>query len=144
MPKVAIIIGSTSDKKAGDEAVEILKEFGVEFDYKVLSAHRNPDELDAFIKSTDAEVFIAIAGLSAALPGFIASKTIRPVIGVPINVKLEGLDAFLSMAQMPSGIPVATVGVDNAKNGAYLALEILALKYPDIRDKLLEKRGLKK
>ncbi|MCQ5337301.1 MAG: 5-(carboxyamino)imidazole ribonucleotide mutase [Candidatus Methanomethylicia archaeon] len=144
MPKVAVIIGSTSDKKAGDEAVEILKEFGVEFDYKVLSAHRNPDELDAFIKSTDAEVFIAIAGLSAALPGFIASKTIRPVIGVPINVKLEGLDAFLSMAQMPSGIPVATVGVDNAKNGAYLALEILALKYPDIRDKLLEKRGLKK
>jgi 5-(carboxyamino)imidazole ribonucleotide mutase len=144
MPKVAVIIGSTSDKKAGDEAVEILKEFGVEFDYKVLSAHRNPDELDAFIKSTDAEVFIAIAGLSAALPGFIASKTIRPVIGVPLNVKLEGLDAFLSMAQMPSGIPVATVGVDNAKNGAYLALEILALKYPDIRDKLLEKRGLKK
>ncbi|MCQ5341106.1 MAG: 5-(carboxyamino)imidazole ribonucleotide mutase [Candidatus Methanomethylicia archaeon] len=144
MPKVAVIIGSTSDKKAGDEAVEILKEFGVEFDYKILSAHRNPDELDAFIKSTDAEVFIAIAGLSAALPGFIASKTIRPVIGVPINVKLEGLDAFLSMAQMPSGIPVATVGVDNAKNGAYLALEILALKYPDIRDKLLEKRGLKK
>jgi 5-(carboxyamino)imidazole ribonucleotide mutase len=144
MPKVAVIIGSTSDKKAGDEAVEILKEFGVEFDYKVLSAHRNPDELDAFIKSTDAEVFIAIAGLSAALPGFIASKTIRPVIGVPINVKLEGLDAFLSMTQMPSGIPVATVGVDNAKNGAYLALEILALKYPDIRDKLLEKRGLKK
>ncbi|NHV45135.1 MAG: 5-(carboxyamino)imidazole ribonucleotide mutase [Candidatus Methanomethylicota archaeon] len=144
MPKVAVIIGSTSDKKAGDEAVEILKEFGVEFDYRVLSAHRNPDELDAFIKSTDAEVFIAIAGLSAALPGFIASKTIRPVIGVPINVKLEGLDAFLSMAQMPSGIPVATVGVDNAKNGAYLALEILALKYSDIRDKLLEKRGLKK
>ncbi len=144
MPKVAVIIGSISDKKAGDEAVEILKEFGVEVDYKVLSAHRNPDELDKFIKSTDAEIFIAIAGLSAALPGVIASKTIKPVIGVPLNVKLEGLDAFLSMAQMPSGIPVATVGVDNAKNGAYLALEILALKYHDIRDKLLEKRGFKK
>lgn len=144
MPKVAVIIGSKSDAKAGDEAVAVLKEYGVEYDYRVISAHRAPEELDSFVRETDAEVFVAIAGLSAALPGAIASRTVRPVVGVPLGVKLEGIDAFLSMAQMPPGVPVATVGVDNAKNGALLALEILAVKYPELRERLLEKRGLKK
>ena len=136
MPKVAIVIGSRSDAKAGEEVMSILKEYGISCDFRVISAHRNPDELDAFIKNTDSEVFIAIAGLSAALPGVIASKTVRPVIGLPMNVKLEGLDAFLSMAQMPPGVPVATVGVDNSRNAALLAVEILAIKYPELRGKL--------
>ncbi|MGQ9759934.1 MAG: 5-(carboxyamino)imidazole ribonucleotide mutase [Candidatus Methanomethylicaceae archaeon] len=144
MPKVAVVLGSKSDVEAGDEAVAVLKEYGVEYEYRVISAHRNPEELDSFVKTTDAEVFVAIAGLSAALPGVIASKTVRPVVGVPLGVKLEGLDAFLAMAQMPPGVPVATVGVDNAKNGAVLAVEILAVKYPDLREKLLEKRRLRK
>ncbi|MDD1766358.1 MAG: 5-(carboxyamino)imidazole ribonucleotide mutase [Candidatus Methanomethyliaceae archaeon] len=140
MPKVAVVIGSRSDARAGEEVVSILKEYGVMCEYRVISAHRSPKELDAFLKSTDAEVFIAIAGLSAALPGVIASKTVRPVIGVPMNVKLEGLDAFLSMAQMPPGIPVATVGVDNSRNAALLAVEILAMKYPELRKKLEDTR----
>ncbi|MDH5811794.1 MAG: 5-(carboxyamino)imidazole ribonucleotide mutase [Candidatus Methanomethyliaceae archaeon] len=144
MPKVAVIMGSKSDTSAGEEAVAVLKEYGVDVECRVISAHRSPDELDLFIKSTDAEVFVAIAGLSAALPGVIASKTTRPVIGVPLSVKLGGLDALLSMVQMPPGVPVATVGVDNAKNGAILAIEVLALKYPELREKLMEKRGLKR
>jgi len=144
MAKVAVIMGSKSDAKAGEEAVSILKEYGVDVDCRVISAHRSPEELNSFVESTDAEVFIAIAGLSAALPGVIASKTTRPVIGVPLNVKLGGLDALLSMVQMPPGVPVATVGVDNAKNGAILAVEILALKYPDLRERLVEKRRLQR
>jgi 5-(carboxyamino)imidazole ribonucleotide mutase len=143
MPKVAVVIGSRSDARAGEEVVSILKEYGVAYDYRVISAHRSPDELDAFIKTTDAEVFIAVAGLSATLPGVIASKTVRPVIGVPMNVKLEGLDAFLSMAQMPPGVPVATVGIDNSKNAAILAVEILAMKYPELRGKLEDIRRKK-
>lgn len=143
MPKVAVVIGSRSDARAGEEVVSILKEYGVAYDYRVISAHRSPDELDAFIKTTDAEVFIAVAGLSAALPGVIASKTVRPVIGVPMNVKLEGLDAFLSMVQMPPGVPVATVGIDNSKNAAILAVEILAMKYPELRGKLEDIRRKK-
>jgi len=143
MPKAAVVIGSRSDARAGEEVVSILKEYGVSCDFRVISAHRSPDELDAFIKTTDAEVFIAVAGLSAALPGVIASKTVRPVIGVPMNVKLEGLDAFLSMVQTPPGVPVATVGVDNSKNAALLAVEILAMKYPELRGKLEDIRRKK-
>lgn len=143
MPKVAVIIGSRSDARAGDEVVSILKKYDVTCEYRVISAHRSPEELDEFVKITDAEVFIAIAGLSAALPGVIASKTVRPVIGVPMNVKLKGLDAFLSMAQMPPGIPVATVGVDNSRNAALLAVEILAIKYPELRRKLEDTRRKK-
>lgn len=142
MTKVAVIIGSKSDKDLGDQIVNFLKGFEVECEYRVLSAHRNPKELDEFVKSTDAEVFIAVAGLSAALPGVIASKTVKPVIGVPREVKLGGLDALLSIVQMPPGIPVATVGIDNWKNAAVLALEILSLKYPELEKRLRrEKTG---
>jgi len=91
----------------------------------VLSAHRNPKELEQYIAGTDARIFIAIAGLSAALPGVIASKTRRPVIGVPVSSKLGGLDALLSIVQMPPGVPVACVGIDNGENAALLALRIL-------------------
>ncbi|MBO3797976.1 MAG: 5-(carboxyamino)imidazole ribonucleotide mutase [Thermoproteota archaeon] len=140
MAKVAVIVGSKSDEEIGRNIVGFLKDFGVDCDYKVLSAHRNPDELDAFVRNSDAEVFIAVAGLSAALPGVIASKTVRPVIGVPKEVKLGGLDALLSIVQMPSGIPVAAVGIDNWKNAAILAVEILSLKYPSLAERLMAER----
>jgi len=123
--KVAIIMGSESDRKVAEDAVRVLEEHGVTYDVQVISAHRNPVVLDDYIKKSDADIFIAIAGLSAALPGAITSRTKKPVIGVPVNVKLDGLDALLSMMQMPSGVPVATVGIDNGKNAAHLALRIL-------------------
>ena len=138
--KVAVVVGSSSDKELGDKATAVLQRFGVEYDYRVLSAHRNPEELEEYLQSSDADVYIAIAGLSAALPGYIASRTVKPVIGVPREVKLGGLDALLSMVQMPSGIPVACVGIDNAKNAALLALEILALSDEELKKALLEFR----
>ncbi|MEM2276881.1 MAG: AIR carboxylase family protein, partial [Thermoproteota archaeon] len=93
MAKVAVVVGSKSDEELGKNIMGLLESFGVECDYRILSAHRNPEELDDFVKNSDAEVFIAVAGLSAALPGVIASKTVKPVIGVPKEVKLGGLDA---------------------------------------------------
>ncbi len=97
----------------------------------MISAHRNPDELDRYLKeSEDVSVIIAIAGLSAALPGVIASKTEKPVIGVPVSGKLLGMDALLSMVQMPSGVPVGVVGIDSGKNAALLALRMLKVKEP--------------
>jgi len=134
--KVAVIVGSESDKTYGDQAVEVLKKFGVPQDYRVLSAHRNPGELEKYIQSSDAEVYIAIAGLSAALPGYIAARTTRPVIGVPLEVRMGGLDALLSIVQMPSGVPVACVGINNAKNAALLAVEILALSDEGLKEAL--------
>ncbi|MEM1511158.1 MAG: 5-(carboxyamino)imidazole ribonucleotide mutase [Candidatus Jordarchaeales archaeon] len=127
MVDVAIIMGSESDRKVAEGAIEVLSQNGVSFEVKVLSAHRNPEELERYLKETDAKIFIGIAGLAAHLPGFIASRTDKPVIGVPVSAKLGGLDALLSIVQMPSGVPVACVGVDNAKNAAYLALRILKL-----------------
>lgn len=143
MPKVAVIIGSKSDEVAGTQIASLLKEYSVECDLRVISAHRNPEELDEFVKSSDADVFIAVAGLSAALPGVIASKTVRPVIGMPREVKLNGLDALLSMVQMPPGVPVATVGVENWKNAALLAVEVLALKHTALTKKLKDGRGMR-
>jgi 5-(carboxyamino)imidazole ribonucleotide mutase len=125
MVDIAVISGSKSDQAIVDKIVYRLEEKGVSFEYKVLSAHRNPKELEDFISKTDARVFIGIAGLSAALPGVIASKTTRPVIGVPVSSKLGGLDALLSIVQMPAGVPVACVGIDNGENAALLALRIL-------------------
>ena len=125
MVDIAIISGSKSDQAIVDKVVARLEEKGASFEHKVLSAHRNPRELDDYISQTDARVFIGIAGLSAALPGVIASKTTRPVIGVPVSAKLGGLDALLSIVQMPPGVPVACVGIDNGENAALLALRIL-------------------
>lgn len=140
IPKAAVVVGSKSDEALGTDLVGLLMEYGVEVEYRVISAHRNPDELDAFVKKSDAEVFVAVAGLSAALPGVIASKTVKPVIGVPRDVKLGGLDALLSIVQMPPGIPVASVGVENWKNAAILAVEILSLKYPELEARVKEAR----
>jgi len=125
MVDIAIISGSRSDQAIVDKVASKLEEKGASFEHKVLSAHRNPGELEDYISRTDARVFIGIAGLSAALPGVIASKTTRPVIGVPVSAKLGGLDALLSIVQMPPGVPVACVGIDNGENAALLALRIL-------------------
>lgn len=140
MPKVSVVVGSRSDLELAEKAVEVLRELGVECEVRVLSAHRNPKELEEYISKSDAEVFIAIAGLSAALPGYIASRTLKPVIGVPRSVKLGGLDALLSTVQMPTGVPVACVGIDNPKNAALLAAEVLGLKYEEVRSRLVEYR----
>ncbi len=137
-PLVAIILGSKSDEEVAEKVEEVLQSYGVPYEKKILSAHRNPEELESYIENSEAEVFIGIAGLSAHLPGFIASRTSKPVIGVPVSVKLGGLDALLSIVQMPSGVPVATVGIDNGKNAAYLAIRILALAHPEINRKLIE------
>lgn len=125
--EVSIIAGSKSDETIYNKAIDILKENNVAFDLQIISAHRNPDQLDKYVKESKAKVFICVAGLSAALPGVVASKTEKPVIGVPVNSQLGGLDALLSIVQMPSGVPVACVGIDNAKNAAYLAIRILKL-----------------
>jgi 5-(carboxyamino)imidazole ribonucleotide mutase len=127
---VSIIAGSKSDEKIVEDAVKILQEAEIKYEVNYLSAHRDPEKLKEYVKNSEknVDVYICIAGLSAALPGVVASITSRPVIGVPVNVKLDGLDALLSIMQMPSGIPVATVGIDNAKNAAHLAVRILKLK----------------
>ncbi|MHA1785890.1 MAG: 5-(carboxyamino)imidazole ribonucleotide mutase [Candidatus Helarchaeota archaeon] len=130
---ISIIMGSKSDQKIMDKVTSVLNEHDIKYETKVISAHRNPDELDNYVKNSKAEVFITIAGLSAALPGVVASKTKKPVIGVPVKAALGGLDALLSIVQMPKGVPVATVGIDNGQNAAYLALRILALKDPTIK-----------
>ncbi|HUM77236.1 MAG TPA: 5-(carboxyamino)imidazole ribonucleotide mutase, partial [Methanoculleus sp.] len=125
MVDVAVICGSASDGPVAEKVFATLNEHRVSYDYRVISAHRDPENLDEYVKGSDARVFIAIAGLSAALPGVIASKTDRPVIGVPVSGKLLGLDALLSIVQMPKGVPVACVGVDNGENAALLAIRIL-------------------
>ncbi|MBE0521649.1 MAG: 5-(carboxyamino)imidazole ribonucleotide mutase [Candidatus Methanoperedenaceae archaeon] len=125
MVTVSILTGSESDMEIAQQSSKILDKAGVDYEIRVLSAHRNPVELDEYISKSDAEVFIAIAGLSAALPGVVASKTKKPVIGVPVSAKLGGMDALLSIAQMPPGVPVACVGIDNGANAAHLALRIL-------------------
>jgi 5-(carboxyamino)imidazole ribonucleotide mutase len=139
---VCIIVGSKNDISKIKDCFKTLKEFNVSFVFRVLSAHRTPDELEKFIKEIekDIDVFIAAAGMSAHLAGVIASKTIKPVIAIPLDVKLGGLDSLLSMVNMPLGIPVACVGIDGAKNAAILALEIIALKEERIRSKLIEMR----
>lgn len=129
---IAIVLGSESDNHIAGKTIKILKRFNIPYEKKILSAHRNPKELSKYIDSSKALVFIAIAGLSAQLPGFIASRTSRPVIGVPVNVKLEGLDALLATMQMPKQVPVATVGIDNGENAAFLAIRILSLSYPEL------------
>lgn len=136
MVSVSLIIGSRSDEEVGDEVKRVLEELGIDVEYKVISAHRHPEALDEYVKGSDAEVFIAIAGLSAALPGVIASRTLKPVIGVPRSARLGGLDALLSIAQMPGGVPVACVGVDSGENAALLAARILALKYPELEERI--------
>ena len=138
--RVAIVMGSVSDETVMKKASDVLKEFGVAYEINVLSAHRMPNKTREFAKSAKdkgIEVIIAGAGKVAHLPGVIASYTTVPVIGVPIKTSdLGGLDSLLSIVQMPSGVPVACVSIDGAKNAALLAIQILALKYGDLAKKL--------
>lgn len=146
-PIVSIIMGSTSDLPVMEKAAKFFDEMGIYFEMNALSAHRTPDEVEAFAheaKGRGIKVIIAGAGMAAALPGVIAASTTVPVIGVPIKGMLDGLDALLSIVQMPPGIPVATVGVNGALNAAILAAEMLALADPQLAAALNEyKVGLK-
>lgn len=141
--KVAIIFGSKSDKDVMKGAADALKEFGIQYEAFVLSAHRVPEKLSETLKkleTEDTECIIAGAGLAAHLPGVIASQTVVPVIGVPIKAAVEGMDALFSIVQMPKGIPVATVGINNSYNAGMLAAQILGVKYPEVKDKLMKYR----
>lgn len=135
--RVHIIVGSRSDLKVAEKACDVLDRFGIPHRVSVASAHRDPDGLRRLVKESVAEVFIGIAGLSAALPGAIASHTTRPVIGVPVGGDLC-IDALLSIVQMPSGVPVASVGLNRGDNAALLAARILALSNPEIQKRMEE------
>lgn len=138
-PDVLIVLGSKSDADVGKKAGSILEEFGIEYEMVVASAHRTPDLLRDLVRNTPAKVFIAVAGMSAALPGTIAAYTTKPVIGVPVAGKVN-LDAILSVTQMPPGVPVAAVGLDRGENAAILAVEILAVRDERLAEKLKEHR----
>ena len=138
-PKVSIIMGSTSDLPVMEKAMAFLNEQQIPFEVNALSAHRTPDAVEAFARGAEERgirVIIAAAGMAAALPGVIAASTSLPVIGVPIKGMLDGLDAMLSIIQMPPGIPVATVGVNASMNAAILAMQILALSDPETAARL--------
>jgi len=142
MSDIAIVMGSDSDWEVMQEAKAILQKFDTSFEAKVISAHRTPEDMIEFGKSAKdrgIKVIIAGAGGAAHLPGMLASTTILPVIGVPVKLKsLDGLDSLLSIVQMPKGVPVATVAINNATNAALLALRILSLSNLDIGEKLIQ------
>ena len=139
-PKVSIIMGSTSDLPVMEKAAKVLNDFQIPFELHALSAHRTPAEVETFAKSAagrGVEVIIAGAGMAAHLPGVIAAMTPIPVIGVPINAALEGMDALLAIAQMPPGIPVATTAINGAMNAGILAAQILAVGDASLKEKII-------
>ncbi len=144
---VVILMGSDSDLPVMQETIAILKRFNIKTEVKITSAHRTPDVTHAYVKDSEARgcaVFIAAAGLAAHLAGTVAGITVKPVIGVPLNVgPLDGMDALLSTVQMPGGIPVASmaIGKAGAKNAAYFAVQILAQGNPELTEKLVEERA---
>lgn len=142
MPKIAILMGSKSDLNVVKPAISVIKSFGAEVEVRVISAHRTPDEAHEFSKNAvknGIEVIICAAGKAAHLGGVVAAYTALPVIGLPVKTDMMGgLDSLLSIVQMPSGIPVATVGVNAGENAGLLALQILGVKYPEIAQKLVE------
>ncbi|NLU37828.1 MAG: 5-(carboxyamino)imidazole ribonucleotide mutase [Bacteroidales bacterium] len=146
-PVVSIIMGSTSDLKVMEKAAKILDEFEIPFEINALSAHRTPEEVEKFAKGAKErgiKVIVAAAGMAAHLCGVIASMTTLPVIGVPINASLDGMDALLAIVQMPPGIPVATVGIDGAMNAGLLAVQMLSLSDDQLAEKLVKyKESLK-
>jgi phosphoribosylaminoimidazole carboxylase PurE protein len=143
-PRVAIIMGSDSDLRVMAGAADVLRRFDVAYEMTVVSAHRTPDRMFTFAREAEQrglEIVIAGAGGAAHLPGMVASLTVLPVIGVPVNVTaLSGTDALLSIVQMPAGIPVATVAIDNAANAGLLAVQMLGIADPDLRARLREHR----
>lgn len=145
-PFVAILMGSDSDLPVMEASFEILKKFDIPFEVKVTSAHRTPEATHNYVTDADARgcaAFICAAGMAAHLAGAVSATTLRPVIGVPINGSLDGLDALLSTVQMPGGIPVATVAIGSAgaKNAAYLAAQIIGVSDPSMHEKLLKERA---
>ncbi len=140
--KIAIVMGSASDFPVIEKGIQILRDFGVEFELRVMSAHRTPDIATDFAKNAEKngfEAIIAIAGMAAHLGGVLAACTCLPVIGVPVKSSaLEGIDALLSIVQMPPGVPVATVGINGGDNAALLAIQMLSIKYPQLREKFHE------
>ena len=147
-PKVSIFMGSTSDLPVMEKAAKVLNDFCIPFEMNALSAHRTPAEVEEFAKNArkrGVEVIIAGAGMAAHLPGVIAAMTPVPVIGVPINASLDGMDALLAIAQMPPGIPVATVAINGAMNAGILASQMLAVGDEALKVKIVEfKESLKK
>jgi len=143
MIDVVVILGSKSDKEIAKKAIGIFDRFGIEYTITVASAHRTPARLAEIIENAhknNVKVFIAIGGRSAHLPGVVASSTIRPVIGVPVNSALDGIDALLSIAQMPTGIPVSCVGIGRGDNAAILAVQIMAIENMELAQKLANYR----
>lgn len=141
--KVAIVMGSGSDRPVMERASTMLEEFGIEHTTRVLSAHKTPDQAIEFAETASAngfEVIIAGAGKAAHLAGVMAAKSLLPVVGVPIGASLDGMDALLATVQMPTGIPVATVAIDGASNAALLAVAILAIGDEDLTGKLVQYR----
>jgi len=134
---VCVLLGSKSDLEKAKDSFEIFKQFNVDFDVHIASAHRTPERVKSIVKDSKHDVFLVFAGLSAALPGAVAALTTKPVIGVPLSGRVP-FDSLLSMVQMPKGVPVAVVGVDNVINGALMCIQILSIK-----DKSLEKKVLK-
>ena len=137
MPKVALVMGSLSDFKSLEGCIKLLKKFKVETEVRVISAHRTPEQAAEFAKSAEErgiEVILAAAGKAAHLAGVLASMTALPVIGIPMNSStMDGLDSLLSTVQMPTGIPVATVAINGGGNAALLAVQMLSIKYPELR-----------
>ncbi len=137
--KVAIVMGSISDRPIGEKVVNVLKDFGVEYEWRVISAHRTPYKAIEFAENAEEngiEVIIGIAGKAAHLAGVLAGVSPLPVIGIPVKSStMDGLDSLLSVVQMPKGVPVATVAIDGGENGGLLAVQILSTKYPDLREK---------
>ncbi|BAT71771.1 5-(carboxyamino)imidazole ribonucleotide mutase [Thermosulfidibacter takaii ABI70S6] len=144
MPKVAVIMGSVKDSKWVEDAVKVLEQFGVDYEVKVLSAHRTPEALKKYVEDFEKDggkIIVALAGYAAHLAGVIAAYTVLPVIAVPLATSpLLGFDSLLAMVQMPKGVPVATVAVNGAANGALLAVEMLALSEKGLKEKLLSYR----
>jgi 5-(carboxyamino)imidazole ribonucleotide mutase len=144
MKKVGLIMGSDSDLPIVQKAVNILKDFGIPYEAHIYSAHRTPEQVDAFVSSAmenDFGVIIAFAGMAAHLAGAVAARTTLPVIGVPCkSTNLDGLDALLSTVQMPSGIPVATVAIDGGANAGILAAQIISLTDSELSQKIKDKR----
>ena len=145
MPKVGIVMGSDSDLKVMSKAADMLEDLGIDYEMTIISAHREPDVFFEWAKAAEGKgikVIIAGAGMAAHLPGMCAALFPMPVVGVPLSSKnLDGLDAVYSILQMPPGIPVATVAINGGKNAAYLALQMMALRHEEIKEKLLEHRA---
>ncbi len=136
---VCVLLGSKSDLEKAQGAFEIFRQFDVDFDVHIASAHRTPDMVKNIVQNSKHDAFLVFAGLSAALPGAVAALTTKPVIGVPLSGRVP-FDSLLSMVQMPKGVPVAVVGVDNVINGALMCIQILAIKDKRLEIKILEYR----